>query len=166
VRIESNTSQDLIKRHLKEEYSLGCQFTQLNRSLKKDLPSIELNEDVLIGELINFFNRLGFRSKIFNSDGISIPAELSLKEAKNFNNDRSEDFDFQQLMSSLTSISKSTDYGDIEWIKRLFIRALKKTNKPSEIQLVSDLLAKIHSENDKFLDSDHVEVLRYFPVDS
>ena len=36
----------------------------------------------------------------------------------------------------------------------------------SALQLVSDLLSKIHSENDKFLDSDHVEVLRYFPEDS
>ena len=67
-------------------------------------------------------------------------------------------------MSALTSISKSADYGDIEWIKRLFIRAFKKTNKPSEVQLVSDLLSKIHSENDKFLDSDQVEVLKNLPT--
>ena len=100
----------------------------------------------------------GWQIKLFNSDGNSIPNELTLKEAQYFSNERSEDFDFKQLISSLSSISKTSNYGDIEWIKRLFSRVIKKAQNADDYELIEKLLLNIHLGNDKFLDSDLAEV--------
>jgi hypothetical protein len=154
VLIESDTSLDLIRRHLKENYSLGCSFVSHNNTRKKNASSFDLNDDTLILGLITFFYNQGFQFRIFNSEGISIPPDLSLKQAINFNINRSDDYDFKQLESSLHSIANSSNYEDMEWVKRLFLRAFKKATTNAEKELVNDLLVKIHSENDKFLDSD------------
>ena len=114
----------------------------------------DLNDDTLISGLITFFYNQGFKFRIFNSEGISIPPDLSLKQAINFNINRSDDYDFKQLESSLHSIANTSNYEDMEWVKRLFLRAFKKATTNAEKALVNELLVKIHSENDKFLDSD------------
>jgi hypothetical protein len=154
VLIESDTSLDLIRRHLKENYSLGCNFDSHNNTRKKTGSLFDLNDDTLISGLITFFYNQGFKFRIFNSEGISIPPDLSLKQAINFNINRSDDYDFKQLESSLHSIANTSNYEDMEWVKRLFLRAFKKATTNAEKALVNELLVKIHSENDKFLDSD------------
>ena len=156
--VKDHLSQDLVKRYLKEEYSIGCKFVSQNKDIKIDLPSIELTENLLIKDLINFYNMHGWQIKLFNSDGNSIPNELTIKEAQYFSNERSEDFDFKQLISSLSSISKTSNYGDIEWIKRLFSRVIKKAQNADDYELIEKLLLNIHLSNDKFLDSDLAEV--------
>lgn len=152
--IEGSTSLDLVKRHLKDNYSLGCKFDKHNKPPKGKETSFQVNDEVVIREIVNFFYNRGFQLKIFNSEGISIPIHLTLEEGKNFNIDRNDDHDFQQVISSLVTIVNSSKYEDIEWVKRLFLRAHKKASADNEKVLVNQLLEKVHAENEKFLDSD------------
>lgn len=158
--VEAGTEKDLIIRHLKGVYSLGCKFEQLNRSVQINTSTFEITEDVLVDDLLSFFIGLGFRCRIYNSEGLTIPIGLTLKEAKKYTGERPDDYDFQQLLNALSTITESTDYSDIDWAKRLFIRAFKKADNLSDKELVNALLEKILKGNDKFMDSDYKEVIK------
>ena len=156
--IENPLSHDSVEKYLKAEYLIGCKFVVLNRKINKEFPSIELTDNLLIKELISFYEICGFRLSLINSDGLSIPRDLTLKEAKDFRIERGEDFDFKQLISSLNSISQTSNYSDIEWVKRIFRRAIKEANNSEDIKLIRNLLERIHLNNDKFFDSDLLEI--------
>ncbi len=158
--VETGTEKDLIIRHLKEVYSLGCKFEQLNRSVQSNSSTFEITENVLVDDLLNFYIGLGFHCRIYNSEGLTIPFGLTLKEAKKYTGERSDDYDFQQLLNTLNTISESTDYSDIEWAKRLFVRASKKAKNLGEKELVNKILEELLEENDKFTDSDYKEVIK------
>ena len=85
--------------------------------------------------------------------------ENKISDAKDFKNDRDKDHDFKQLVSSLKSISSSSDYNDVEWIKRLFYRSIKKAQNTHQTDLINNLLVLILKNNNKFLESDFNEVL-------
>ena len=156
--IENPLSHDSVEKYLKTEYLIGCKFVVLNRKIDKKLSPIELTDNLLIKELVDFYEICGFRLSLINSDGLSIPRDLSLKEARDFRIERAEDFDFKQLISSLNSISQTSKYSDIEWVKRIFRRAIKEANNPEDIKLIRSLLERIHLNNDKFFDSDLSEI--------
>tara|TARA_Y100000768_G_scaffold385778_1_gene372636 strand:+ start:1595 stop:2086 length:492 start_codon:yes stop_codon:yes gene_type:complete len=161
--LKSNSSHNSVKRYLKEEFSIGSKFVSLNKDIKRNISPIELKGSMLVSDLINFYDLQGVQVNLYNSDGISIPRRLTLERAREFNLERSKDSDFESLISSLISMSNTSDYSDIEWIKRIFKRAIKKIPTPEDVEILKDLLAKVYSNNDKFLSSDFDEISELFP---
>tara|TARA_B100000965_G_C19341824_1_gene647768 strand:+ start:192 stop:683 length:492 start_codon:yes stop_codon:yes gene_type:complete len=161
--LKSNSSHNSVKRYLKEEFSIGSKFVSLNKDIKRNISPIELKGSMLVSDLINFYDLQGVQVNLYNSDGISIPRRLTLERASEFNLERSKDSDFESLISSLISMSNTSDYSDIEWIKRIFKRAIKKIPTPEDVEILKDLLAKVYSNNDKFLSSDFDEISELFP---
>ena len=156
--VTSTSAHNLVSRHLKEEYSIGSKFFTLNREIKRNIPPIELTGDLLINDLIVFYELQAIKLSLFNAEGISIPRALKLEEAKDFNIVRTDESDFQSLVSSVQAISDTSNYSDIEWLKRIFRRAVKKAKYPGDIEILRDLLAKMNTENDKFMSSDFNEI--------
>ena len=161
--IKSTSPHNSVKRYLKEEFSIGSKFVSLNKDIKRNISPIELKGSMLVSDLINFYDLQGVQVNLYNSDGISIPRRLTLERAREFNLERSKDSDFESLISSLISMSNTSDYSDIEWIKRIFKRAIKKIPTPEDVEILKDLLAKVYSNNDKFLSSDFDEISELFP---
>jgi len=97
---------------------------------------------------------------VFNSDGNKIPPELTFEEAKSFKVEFNESYNFNNLLNSLNSISRSSDYADIEWIKRMGVKALKISLNKAEKSKVLLVLEEILENNQKFLQSDLDEILK------
>jgi hypothetical protein len=159
VQIDVNFSEEKVRKYLKATYNIESKF---NSDVGNDKPThynFVINDEMAVSELILLFKRSGSNIKLFNSEGISIPNHYCLSDAKDFKNDRDKDHDFKQLVSSLKSISSSSDYNDVEWIKRLFYRSIKKAQNTHQTDLINNLLVLILKNNNKFLESDFNEVL-------
>jgi len=64
------------------------------------------------------------------------------------------------LLNSLNSISETSDYSDIEWIKRISSKALKISQNETDKNKVLLVLEKILKINEKFLQSDFDAILK------
>ena len=159
MQIDANFSEEIVKKYLKATYSIESKFISGVGNKKPTHHSFKIADQMKIVELINSFKYFGVNIKLLNSDGISIPHHFNLVDAKDFNNQRGEDYDFNQLISSLESISSSSDYNDMEWTKRIFSRSIKKARNADQIHTIENLLDLIYKNNDKFLESDYGEVL-------
>lgn len=159
MQIDANFSEEIVKKYLKATYSIESKFISGVGNKKPTHHSFTITDQMKIVELINSFKYFGINIKLLNSDGISIPHHFNLVDAKDFNNQRGEDYDFNQLISSLDSISSSSDYSDVEWIKRIFSRSIKKARNTDQIDVIENLLGLMFKNNDKFLESDYNEVL-------
>ena len=159
MHIDANFSKEIVKKYLKATYNIESKFISGVGNKKPTHFSFMIVHQMTIAELIESFKHFGINIKLFNSDGISISNHCSLVDAKDFNNERDQDYDFNQLISSLDSISSSSDYSDVEWIKRIFSRSIKKARNADQIDMIESLLGLIFKNNDKFLESDYNEVL-------
>ena len=70
-----------------------------------------------------------------------------------------EEYAFESLMNSLESISKQSNYSDIEWIKRILLQAYKKALNKSQQDRVKQKLEDIFSLNERFLKADYDQVI-------
>jgi len=156
--IGANFSEETIKKYLKVTYDINSKITGGVGKQKPTHLNFTIVGNMMVIDLIKSFKRSGLNIKLFNSDGISIPNYYRLVDAKDFKNERDKDYDFDQLFSSLKSISSSSDYSDVEWIKRIFSRLIKKARNNDEADLINNLLALVFKVNDKFLESDFNEV--------
>lgn len=159
MHIDANFSEEIVKKYLKATYGIESKFTSGVGNKKFTHLNFTIVDKMLIADLTESFKRCGLNIKLFNSEGISIPIHYCLVDAKDFKNDRNKDHDFNQLISSLDSISSSSDYSDVEWIKRIFSRSIKKARNTDQIDMIENLLGLIFKNNDKFLESDYNEVL-------
>ena len=152
-----------LRKHLKDEYSLGCKFEKSKANIQKKYKKkdFEITNNTSISELNIYLADIWLKSiTVFNSNGNKIPPELTFEEAKSFKVEFNESHNFNNLLNSLNSISRSSDYADIEWIKRMGTKALKISLNETEKSKVLLVLEKILENNQKFLQSDLDEILK------
>ena len=159
MHIDANFSEVIVKKYLKATYGIESKFNSSMGNKKPKHHNFTIVDKMMVADLIESFKCCGLNIKLFNSEGISIPMHYCLVDAKDFKNDRNKDYDFNKLISSLDSISSSSDYSDMEWIKRIFSRSIKKARNTDQIDMIENLLGLIFKNNDKFLESDYNEVL-------
>ena len=154
---------DRLRKHLKDEYSLGCKFEKSKANIQKKYKKkdFEITNNTSISELNIYLTDIWLKTiTVFNSDGNKIPPELTFEEAKSFKVEFNESYNFNNLLNSLNSISRSSDYADIEWIKRMGAKALKISLNKAEKSKVLLVLEEILENNQKFLQSDLDEILK------
>ena len=108
------------------------------------------------------YSLLGINLEIFNQHAQSIPVELTLSEASVYSFNADEEYNFNSLISSLDSISTNANYSDIEWIKRIFLQAIRKSADQEKRDMVRKKLDEVYASNERFLKADFEEVLKYF----
>tara|TARA_Y100000739_G_C20609204_1_gene467476 strand:+ start:1567 stop:2085 length:519 start_codon:yes stop_codon:yes gene_type:complete len=164
LNITLDSSAEEIQKHLKEYYSLRCKFIFIE---KKPIPSKNaifpflINGDTILNELSSILPFLGLKIDFLNSEGQSVPMNLSLDESKDYKFIVDEEYEFNQLIKSLDAILTTNDYSDIEWIKRIIIRSIEKANSPKKLEIVQEKIEIIYSINEKFMKSDYDEVFQF-----
>ena len=164
MNITLDSSAEDIQKHLKEYYSLGCKITFVE---KKNIPTknsifpFQVNGNTTLSELSSILPFLGLKIDFLNSEGQSVPMNLSLNESKNYEFIVDEEYEFNQLIKSLDGILASNDYSDIEWIKRIIIRSIEKANSPKKLEIIQEKIEIIYAENDKFMKSDYDAVSQF-----
>jgi len=160
VLVKTDTSLDLIKKHLKESYSLGCNFTYRHSSYKPSrIDSLELKDNLTVRELEHSLNAMfNVEVKLSNSDGYSIPPEYTLLQAKDDVFELHEDHNFNTKIQALKTISSSSSYSDIDWVKRVFMQTLRDAQVADHFQQIEEMLDMVFQDNEKFMQADLDEI--------
>jgi len=160
VLVKTDTSLDLIKKHLKESYSLGCNFTYRHSSYKPSrIDSLELKDNLTVRELEHSLNAMfNVEVKLSNSDGYSIPPEYTLLQAKDDVFELDEDHNFNTKIQALKTISSSSSYSDIDWVKRVFMQTLRDAQVADHFQQIEQMLDMVFQDNEKFMQADLDEI--------
>jgi len=164
LNITLDSTAEEIQKHLKECYSLRCKFTFVE---KKPIPSKNsifpflINGDTILNELSTILPFLGLKIDFLNSEGQSVPMNLSLDESKDYKFIVDEEYEFNQLIKSLDAILTTNDYSDIEWIKRIIIRSIEKANSQEKLKIIKEKIEIIYAKNDKFMKSDYDAVFQF-----
>ena len=158
--VKTDTSLDLIKKHLKESYSLGCNFTYRHSSYKPSrIDSLELKDNLTVRELEHSLNAMfNVEVKLSNSDGYSIPPEYTLLQAKDDVFELDEDHNFNTKIQALKTISSSSSYSDIDWVKRVFMQTLRDAQVADHFQQIEQMLDMVFQDNEKFMQADLDEI--------
>ena len=158
--VKTDTSLDLIKKHLKESYSLGCNFTNRNSPYKPSrIDSLELKDNLTIRELEHSLNAMfNVEVKLSNSDGYSIPPEYTLLQAKDDVFELDENHNFNTKIQALKTISSSSSYSDIDWVKRVFMQTLRDAQVADHFQQIEEMLDMVFQDNEKFMQADLDEI--------
>ena len=155
----TDTTLDEVKKHLKENYSLGCILSNKRSKQKHNISSFELNNDVTVREteqcLSALFNQ---EVKLCNSDGYSVPAEYTLLQAKDDVFKLEEDHNFNTKIEALKTISSSSSYSDIDWVKRVFTQTLRDAQTSDHFKQIEEMLNMVFNDNEKFKQSDFDEI--------
>tara|TARA_B100000401_G_scaffold428175_1_gene360495 strand:- start:414 stop:935 length:522 start_codon:yes stop_codon:yes gene_type:complete len=160
VLVKADTLLEQIKKHLKENYSLGCNFTNKNTSQKpSNIDSLELNDDLTVRELENSLGAMfNVEVKLFNSEGYSIPPEYTLLQAKDDIFELEDDHNFNTKIQALNTISSSSSYSDIDWVKRVFMQILRDAQSSDHFQQIEEILDVVFQDNEKFMQADFDEI--------
>ena len=158
--VKTDTSLDLIKKHLKESYSLGCNFTNRNSPYKPSrIDSLELKDNLTVRELEHSLSAMfNVEVKLSNSDGYSIPPEYTLLQAKDDVFELHEDHNFNTKIQALKTISSSSSYSDIDWVKRVFMQTLRDAQVADHFQQIEEMLDMVFQDNEKFMQADLDEI--------
>lgn len=133
---------------------------------KKTIPSKNsifpflINGNTTLRELASILSFLGLKIDFLNSDGQSVPINLSLNKSKDYKFIIDEEYEFNQLIKSLDAILTTNDYSDIEWIKRIIIRSIEKANSQEKLKIIQEKIEIIYAKNDKFMKSDYDTVFQ------
>ena len=96
--------------------------------------------------------------KLLNSDGYSIPGEFTLLEAKDDSFELQEDHNFNTKIQALKTISGSSSYSDIDWVKRVFVQAIRDAQTSEHFQTIEEILNMVFQDNEKFMQADFDEI--------
>lgn len=162
-KLKADLNLENLQKHLKANYSLGCKFSFSNSktSTHKKFTTLEIHDGLLIADLVFHYSNQGINLEIFNQHGQSIPFDQNLKNASTYSFDVSEDEIFNTLLKSLDSISSNSNYSDVEWIKRIFMQAIRKSNNNEKRETVKDKLNEIYESNERFLKPDYEDILKH-----
>ena len=160
-KLKADLNLENLQKHLKLQYGLGCKFSSINslQTSKKKHSHLLISDKTLISELVSHYSSLGVNIQVFNQDGQSIPLSLALADAAEYVFVADEEYAFESLINSLESISKQSNYSDIEWIKRILLQAYKKALNESQQDRVKQKLEEIFSANERFLKADYDQVM-------
>jgi len=155
---------DLIK-HLRDEYSLRCIIKNYNRnkstliSEKKHSRSLVVNKNVTIKELVDFLIELNRSINLLNIDGKRVPQNFTLGEAKNYVAPERERNEVTKCLNVISSLKNTNLYNDIDWIIRIFKKAIYLSNTEEEKAAIISSLDDVMSSNEKFTSSDYTKLL-------
>ena len=158
--VSTDTSLVQIKKHLKEHHSLGCSFVPVNAPNKPhSIKNFELKNDLTVREVEQTLSTLfNVKFKLLNSDGYSIPGEYTLLQAKDDSFELQEDHSFNTKIQALKTISGSSSYSDIDWVKRVFSQTLRDAQTSDHFLQIEAMLQTVLHENEKFTQSDYDEL--------
>ena len=158
--VSTDTSLVQIKKHLKEHCSLGCTFSQINAPSKPHkIDSFELKEELTVREVEQTLSTMfNVEFKLLNSDGYSIPGEYTLLQAKDDSFELEEDHNFNTKIQALKTISGSSSYSDIDWVKRVFMQTIRDAQTSDHFQIIEEMLVMVSQDNEKFMQADFDEI--------
>jgi hypothetical protein len=162
VIVSTDTSLVQIKKHLKEQCSLGCSFAPINAPSKPHkIVNFELKDDLTVREVEHTLSTMfNVEFKLLNSDGYSIPGEYTLLQAKDDSFELEEDHNFNTKIQALKTISGSSSYSDIDWVKRVFSQTLRDAQTSDHFQQIEAMLESVLRDNEKFTQVDFDELYR------
>ena len=158
--VSTDTSLVQIKQHLKEQCSLGCSFAPINAPSKPHkIVNFELKDDLTVREVEQTLSKMfNVEFKLLNSDGYSIPGEFTLLQAKDDSFQLEEDHNFNTKIQALKTISGSSSYSDIDWVKRVFVQAIRDAQTSEHFQIIEEILNMVFQDNEKFMQADFDEI--------
>ena len=159
--VSTDTSLVQIKKHLKEQCSLGCSFAPINAPSKPHkIVNFELKDDLTVREVEHTLSTMfNVEFKLLNSDGYSIPGEYTLLQAKDDSFELDEDHNFNTKIQALKTISGSSSYSDIDWVKRVFAQTIRDAQTKVHFQTIEAMLDMVSEDNEKFMKTDYEEIL-------
>ena len=158
--VTTNTALGQVKKHLKDNYSLGCILSKKRSSQKHNISEFELKDDVSVRATEQSLSALFDQEvKLCNSDGYSVPAQYTLAQAKDDVFQLEDDHNFNTKIEALKTISNSSSYSDIDWVKRVFIQALRDAQTSDHFKQIEEMLDMVSKDNEKFGQSDFDEIL-------
>ena len=160
--VSANTSLVQIKKHLKEHCSLGCSFVPINAPSKPHkIDNFELGNDLTVREVEQTLSTMfNVEFKLLNADGYSIPGKYTLMQAKDDSFELEEDHNFNTKIQALKTISSSSSYSDIDWVKRVFSQTLRDAQTSDHFQQIEAMLETVLRDNEKFTQVDFDELYR------
>ena len=157
--VSTDTKLDQVRKHLKDNYSLGCILGNRRSTQKPNISSFELNDDVSVRETEQCLSALFDQEvKLCNSDGYSVPAQYTLAQAKDDVFQLEEDHNFNTKIEALKTISSSSSYSDIDWVKRVFTQTLRDAQTSDHFKQIEEMLNVVSDDNEKFGQSDFDEI--------
>ena len=97
--------------------------------------------------------------KLLNADGYSIPGKYTLLQAKDDSFELDEDHNFNTKIQALKTISGSSSYSDIDWVKRVFAQTIRDAQTTVHFQTIETMLDMVSEDNEKFMKADYEEIL-------
>ena len=88
-----------------------------------------------------------------------MPAQYTLAQAKDDVFQLEDDHNFNTKIEALKTISNSSSYSDIDWVKRVFIQALRDAQTSDHFKQIEEMLEMVSKDNEKFGQSDLDEIL-------
>ena len=160
--VSANTSLVQIKKHLKEHCSLGCSFVPINAPSKPHkIDNFELGNDLTVREVEQTLSTMfNVEFKLLNANGYSIPGKYTLMQAKDDSFELEEDHNFNTKIQALKTISSSSSYSDIDWVKRVFSQTLRDAQTSDHFQQIEAMLETVLRDNEKFTQVDFDELYR------
>ena len=152
-------------KHLRDEYSLRCIIKNYNSnksiliSERKHSRSLVVNKHVTIKELVDFLIEFNRSINLLNIDGKQIPQNFTLGEAKNYVAPEREKNEVTKCLNIISSLKNTNLYNDIDWIIRIFKKAIYLCNTEEEKAAIISSLDDVMSSNEKFTLGDYTKLL-------
>ena len=125
-------------KHLRDEYSLRCIIKNYNSnnsillSERKHSRSLVVNKHVTIKELVDYLKEFNRSINLLNIDGKQVPQNFTLGEAKNYVAPEKEKNEVTKCLDVISSLKNTNLYNDIDWIIRIFKKAIYLYNTEEE----------------------------------
>ena len=161
---EGSSIPDLIK-HLRDEYSLRCIIKNYNSnksiliSEREHSRSLVVNKHVIIKELVDFLIEFNRSINLLNIDGMQVPQNITLGEGKNYVVPEREKNEVTKCLNIISSLKNTNLYSDIDWIIRIFKKAIYLSNTCEEKVAIISSLDDVMSSNEKFTSGDYTMLL-------
>jgi len=152
-------------KHLRDEYSLRCIIKNYNSnksiliSERKHSRSLVVNKHVTIKELVDYLKEFNRSINLLNIDGKLVPQNITLGEGKNYVAPEREKNEVTKCLNVISSLKNTNLYNDIDWIIRLFKKAIYLSNTEEEKAAIISSLDDVLSSNEKFTSSDYTKLL-------
>ena len=152
-------------KHLRDEYSLRCIIKNYNSnnsillSERKHLRSLVVNKHVTIKELVDYLKEFNRSINLLNIDGKLVPQNITLGEGKNYVAPEREKNEVTKCLNVISSLKNTNLYNDIDWIIRIFKKAIYLYNTEEEKSAIISSLDDVMSSNEKFTLGDYTKLL-------
>lgn len=151
-------------RHLNDKFSLRCLIKNYDKksvliSASKHSPSLVISKNITIKELVDFLKKFNQSINVLNFDGKQIPQHFTLEDGVNYIPPVTEKDELTKCLNIISSLQKTNLYNDIDWIIRLFEKAIFLSNTKKDKIAIINTLDEVISSNEKFTSSDYSKIV-------